>query len=257
VRGDDPEAADSEIPREHRDARASAGGTPGLVYEPELGESGADITLSETESHYAARVCRVESGERLRATDGRGRIAELTVLATRPGIVARIETVRAVARVGRAWVLSGAPEGTRDDWMVEKLAELGIERWIPIDTERARWREGGSRRSRWERLSIAALRQSGSAHKMDVDAIMPLDRALQLVPSDASRWMADPAGEPCPLDATSELTAVVCGPAPGFTPDERERILAAGFRRLRLARSTLRAETAAIAWASVWAASRP
>jgi 16S rRNA U1498 N3-methylase RsmE len=44
------------------------------------------------------------------------------------------------------------------------------------------------------------------------------------------------------------------GGAGGFTPGERRRLEAAGFEPVALARCRLRAETAAVAMAALWAA---
>ena len=53
----------------------------------------------------------------------------------------------------------------------------------------------------------------------------------------------------------ARLTVVV-GPEGGLTPDERERVLRAGFEAVRLAAHTLRFETAAVAAAAAAVAAR-
>jgi hypothetical protein len=50
------------------------------------------------------------------------------------------------------------------------------------------------------------------------------------------------------------LDRVAIGPASGFDPSEREALRNAGFTPICLASARLRTETAAVAWASLWAA---
>src|SRR5439155_23899909 len=128
-------------------------------YRPDLCAPGGEVELSPEEWHHAARVCRVREGDTLEATDGLGRLAVLRVRAVRANVRAELESIRFLPRSARAWVLTGMPEGGRVDWMVEKLAELGVERWLPLDCERSRGRDGAARRGRWERIAVAAMKQ--------------------------------------------------------------------------------------------------
>jgi RsmE family RNA methyltransferase len=54
----------------------------------------------------------------------------------------------------------------------------------------------------------------------------------------------------------SGTTAAVVGPAEGLTDDEKTSVLARGFVSINLAASRLRTETAALACACRWAATR-
>jgi 16S rRNA (uracil1498-N3)-methyltransferase len=149
-------------------------------------------------------------------------------------------------------VLCGAPEGERADWLVEKLAELGVATWQPVDCERAMWRKRGL--ARWDRLAIAALRQSRGAYRMEVREPLPLARAAAAVVTGGRRWLADPGGSPYPAGPGVDATEVVAvGPAGGFTAEEAGRLVELGFVPIRLAGNRLRTETAALTWASQWA----
>jgi len=75
---------------------------------------------------------------------------------------------------------------------------------------------------------------------------------------EGTRWLADPAGEPAPshLPAADGGAAAAIGPSSGFTEPERKALRGSGFTPVRLAATRLRTETAAVAAAALWAATR-
>jgi 16S rRNA (uracil1498-N3)-methyltransferase len=233
--------------------RSPAEATPGLVYVPDLQSAGATVTLSAPESHYVGRVCRARAGDRVTATDGRGRIANLRIAGVGARVSARVEVVDERERARRAWVLGGAPEGRRADWLVEKLAELGVERWQPLECERAGWGHQAGRAARWRRIAIAAMKQSRAAFLLEIADPLPLAQALRQLPTGATRWLARRDGAALPGAPVSGLSVAAVGPAAGFVSDEERAMVAEGFVPVRLAESRLRAETAALAWAAWWA----
>ena len=232
----------------------AAEATPALLYLPGLPVAGVRIELAAADSHYVARVCRARAGERVEATDGRGARAALRLIEVCERVVAEVESVTREAARPRAWVLCGAPEGERADWLVEKLAELGVERFVPVDASRGGWRRAAGRRARWERLAIAALRQSRRVRLMSVDDPVSLETALSSLPGEGSRWLAEAGGE-APARSVAGLAdpAVgLIGPAGGLDEREREIVIGASFVPLRLSDARLRTETAALAWAVWW-----
>lgn len=234
--------------------RSPASGVPAYIFVPELGGPGAPIRLSDDESRYVARVCRVRPGEHVRATDGRGVVADLRVESLEGGVRARIESLERFQRDRRAWVVTGAPERGREDWLVEKLAELDVERWIPVDCARSRWEDSRVRPDRWERVAIAAMRQSMSPYRLATEPPVALATAIDQVPEGAGRWVATADGETVSSQDLAPVEVVVVGPAQGFEPEESRMLERRGFRAIRLSARRLRTETAAIAWASRWSA---
>ena len=227
---------------------------PSFLWVPELAGEPAAVELSLEESHYLARVCRARPGARALATDGRGRLAELRILSLGRRARAEVERIERAVRRRRAWVWCGAPEGRRADWMVEKLAELGIEIWQPLECERVRWRGSQGVIERWRRLAVAALRQSRRRFIMEIRPPVTVEEAAGTLPEGSLRWLADPGGRrgvPPPAGVTCAIGVV--GPAAGFSGGERDRLAVLGFQAMCLADGRLRSETAALAWAAWWA----
>src|SRR5580765_1164658 len=183
--------------------RSRADTTPSFVYAAELAAVGERMTLSRDESHYVAHVCRARAGDVLRATDGRGAVASLEIVAIAPSVRVTVTALESRARGGRAWVLAGSPEGARADWMIEKLAELGVERFVPLVSERGRWDRSGARRARWERIAVSALRQSQGAYRLEVTDPTSIEKAIADLPADSVRWLASAGGASKRADGAS------------------------------------------------------
>jgi 16S rRNA (uracil1498-N3)-methyltransferase len=230
-----------------------ADAAPSLVFVPHLPGAGDEFALPPEEVHYLRRVCRARPGDRVRASDGAGTLASLELLSLADHGAGRVIERSFQAGDRQAWVLCGAPEGHRADWLVEKLAELGVRVFQPLELERARFDEASSRRERWERLTVAALRQSRSAWRLEIRPPVGLAEALAAVPDGANRWIGDREGERGLTPPGRSISVGVIGPSQGLAVHERERLADGGFRAIALADNRLRAETAALAWAAWWA----
>ncbi len=235
----------------------AADAAPAFVHVPGLAGAAERVVLEGDEAHYVARVVRAREGERLTATDGAGCVARLVVEQVRPDVRLRVEAREQRPAPARTELLCGAPEGERGDWLVEKCAELGVTRLLPVDCDTARWMEG-KRTERWTRLAIAALRQSRSAWLMQCAPVTALEDAIvALTPS--VRWLADAggAGPPGLPELGDHAVSGMVGPSSGCSGPERNLLLQNGFIAVRLAPSRLRTETAAVAMAALWAYCRP
>lgn len=237
--------------------RTPRSAAPSYLFLHELAGTAGRRTLEGEDAHYVARVVRAAEGERLTASDGRGTLATLTVVHTRPDVVVEVAEVRRAPERVQNELWCGAPEGERADWLIEKLGELGVSRFRPLQLEREPWRDAQRRRERWERLSVAALRQSRSAWRLEILEPLELPEALSGIPSETSlRIVADEQGafSAGPEEAAAQVRVAAIGPSSGFSAAERKRLAEAGFVPVGLALGRLRAETAAVALAARWAA---
>ena len=236
--------------------RSAADAAPSFLYLPDLAARPGEFTLDGEEARYLARVVRARGGERVTASDGAGSLATLVVERARPEVVLRVVERWTVPARARTRLLCGAPEGERGDWLVEKLAELGVSELVPVETQRTRW-PATHRRERWERLATAALRQSRAAWRLRIAAAVELGAGLAGIGA-GERWLADPRGTPgagMSVRPDQPMTGAV-GPSSGFSDDELKLLASNGFVSVRLAPIRLRTETAAVALAALWAAGR-
>jgi len=231
-----------------------ADAAPSWLLLPELGAVGERLEFSADDLHYLTRVCRVRAGERVTATDGRGGVAVLHLEADGPALRGSVESVEQRERSREAWLLCGAPEADRGDWLVEKLGELGVAVFQPVDCARGTWERAARRRDRWSRLTAAAVRQSRSPFRIELREPLPLAEALGRLPEGGSRWLADEAGPRKAAGVAGSPVVGAVGPAAGFDDPEWSSLRERGFEPMCLSGNRLRSETAALAWAAWWAA---
>src|SRR5437762_11748769 len=129
---------------------------PSWLLIPGLEQAQRRVVLPEDEAHHVVRVCRARIGDRLTATDGEGAVARLELESVGSVVEARVLELKHAERGREAWILCGAPEGARADWLVEKLAELGAARVPPIECAAGTWR--GALPERGRALFRAAIR---------------------------------------------------------------------------------------------------
>jgi 16S rRNA (uracil1498-N3)-methyltransferase len=233
---------------------------PGFLHLRAFPAVGQEFEPDEGEAHYLSRVVRARPGERVTASDGCGALATLEVLVSRPDVRLRVLARESIARRSVWTILCGAPEGDRADWLIEKLAELGVAVFQPVHTARAEWERADARRERWQRLAVAALRQSRSAWLLEIREPVALADWLAHAPSEPDsgerRVLASPAGTGAAVVTAPTQGAIVgaVGPSPGFSEDELNRLQMHGFEPIALAANRLRTETAAMALAGWWAA---
>ena len=209
---------------------------------------GSELRLEGARAHRLRDVLRLEAGAALAVFDGRGYERDATLSAVARGAVTlRLGAARAAAREPPVAVTLACafPRGRRGDWLVEKATELGVGAFASLEAERSVLHPGDGRLERWRRIAIEAAEQSGRAV---VPAFAPAP------PTAAVRLIADLAATATIPEALAAATPVAppwavvlyVGPEGGWSPAEREALLAEGVRPVVLGPRRLRVETAAI-----------
>jgi 16S rRNA (uracil1498-N3)-methyltransferase len=214
------------------------------------------IVLPIAEAHYVRDVLRLEAGSQLELFDDSGNVAT--------GIIKHVNTANVVVDVetiiqpsmGRATVTVAAavPKGDRADWMVEKLTELGVARFIPLVAERSVVVPAGRNKiERWERIAIESAKQSRRTGVMNIAPLTTLDEMISSVTTAIYFSTAADAISIGPaVDAIRlENVTLLIGPEGGWTENEKTRMKSAGFTAAALTSTILRVETAAVTAAAV------
>ena len=97
------------------------------------------VRLEESQAHHARHVLRLPDGSAIEVFDNAGNTAAGTLVYPDDSAAAvAVESVRPGRVEGvRLTVASAVPKAERADWLVEKLSELGVIRWIPLAAERS------------------------------------------------------------------------------------------------------------------------
>lgn len=231
---------------------------------------GPHATLTGAEAHHLAHVMRAKPGDQVMLFDGTG--FEFT---------ARIESVHknsielkvlekfAIDRESSVELTLAValPKGERQRWLIEKAVELGVAHLIPLITQRGVAQPSDSVVARLQRTVTEAAKQCGRNRLLAIAAARRWDEFASAaeVSATALRWMLHRGG--APLNAAwlsagrpqpaSVIAAI--GPEGGFSDEEVQSGIAAGWQMVDLGPRVLRVETAALtvaAWTSL-AAERP
>ena len=198
--------------------------------------------LNDDDLHHLSRVLRLRDGQSVTASDGRGRwrachFAGSALLAPDGDIVDERQPDR--QRV----VVFALTKGDKPELVVQKLTEIGVDRIVPMMSERsvAKWDADKSQRN-IERLRKVAREAAMQSRRATIPEIGPMFESVAAVVAEfgSAVALAEP-GAPSIVDF-SDVEVVVVGPEGGFSRAE----LDACSRHVSLPGEVLRAETAAI-----------
>ena len=217
--------------------------------------AGEEIALPEDVATHLLRVLRLQIGDACVLFNGDGHDYDARIVAigkreARAQVVAarRIDNESPL----RITLLQGIARGEKMDWILQKATELGVARIVPVNSERSEVRLDAQRAEKrlahWRGIVISACEQSGRAVIPDVAAPQSLAEAAGL--REGPGFILDPFAEASmsSLHAAGFSTcSIAIGPEGGWSPRDRELLLAAGYAGLRLGPRVLRTETAGIA----------
>lgn len=214
------------------------------------------VTLQGPEAHHLAVVCRLRPGDRVSLFNGDGREYPAEVVtAAKKSVALHVLAVESPAReLGqRLEVAAPLPKGDRGQFLIEKLTELGVTRFIPLRTQRSVVHPGEVRLDRLQRYVIEASKQCSRNVLLRVDPLREWADLCRDVDLPARRWLGNPGAPrvPC-LPLVDTICAV--GPEGGFTDQEVAAAQDAGWQPVGLGPRILRVETAALVLAALGAA---
>ncbi len=208
------------------------------------------LVLGEDAAHHA-RVRRIAVGAPITVRDGSGTTASGTLVRMgKQHLELEVESPRCPPPLPPVHLLVPVADKERMLLLAEKATELGVTTWRPVLWRRSRSvagrGEGPMFAQKVEARMIGALLQSEGAWLPQRFMESNAERAIAALPSDGTRLLLDPEGDPIASVAMIGPVVIAVGPEGGFEPDETERLMDAGFRRVAIAGGILRMETAAI-----------
>jgi 16S rRNA (uracil1498-N3)-methyltransferase len=209
------------------------------------------ITLSGPEAYHLAAVCRARPGDAICLFNGDG--AEYPALVrqvAKKHVELDVQDRECPARERgfRLEIAAPLPKSDRGDFLIEKLTELGVTCFVPLQTTRSVVHPRLTKLDRLQRAVIEASKQCGRNILMRIDPLTKWSDYLVRTDLPAQRLVAHPGGEE--WQRTAGDTAIALGPEGGFDDEEIAAAIAEGWCVIGLGPRTLRIETAAIALAA-------
>jgi 16S rRNA (uracil1498-N3)-methyltransferase len=233
-----------------------------LFYSPPDTVAGDTVVFPSEEAHHALRVMRVKTGDQVAATDGEGvwyRV-ELEVVG-RKSLIGRILERR--SNVGEpdynlTLYLAILKNSTRFEWVIEKAAELGVSKIVPVVSRRTE--KSRVKASRLKGIAVAAMKQCGRSRVVELSEPIKFRKLMKDATSDDElkyicHETASSSTELSGLldqNGVSKNSRVLVGPEGGFSEDELHQAIEQGYRVASLGPRRLRAETAAIVVATTF-----
>lgn len=214
-----------------------------------------EYQLDGPEAHHLSAVRRIPVGARITLFNGDGREYPADVLSVGKRSVALqvLEAVEADRELPFSLVIASAlPKGDRADFLIEKLTELGVTRFVPLITARAVVQPKPNVVEKFGRAVIEASKQCGRNRLMAVDFPQKWRTFVHIKGLPATRVVLHTGPGLVKLSSVGGC-AVAVGPEGGFTSDEIAFALASGWSTASLGSRVLRVETAAIAAAAILA----
>ncbi|PRX35457.1 16S rRNA (uracil1498-N3)-methyltransferase [Meinhardsimonia xiamenensis] len=218
--------------------------------------AGQSVSLTREQAHYLFNVMRLGPGARvllINSRDGEW-LAEVLEAGKRAGRLAVLEQTRPLQPPPDLWLLFAPIKKARTDFIVEKAAEMGAARILPVQTEFTNAER--IRRDRLQAHAVEAIEQCGGTYVPPVEELQPLDRLLAGWTPERRIMFADESlvGARAALEgAAPGPWAILIGPEGGFSPAERARLRSLDFVvPVSLGPRILRADTAAVAAMTVW-----
>ncbi|WP_058246028.1 16S rRNA (uracil(1498)-N(3))-methyltransferase [Tropicibacter naphthalenivorans] len=226
-----------------------------LYVEHPLGEE-QPVELTKPQAHYLFGVMRQAVGGEVALFNGRDGEwrAQITSAGKRGGELLCLEQTAPLMVPPDLWLCFAPIKKARTDFIVEKAAEMGARRIIPMQTEFT-----NAERIRQDRLqahAVEAAEQCGGTFVPEVDDLQRMSALLDGWDATRRIMFCDEAkvGEAFDLGAAERGPwAIFIGPEGGFSEPERARLHGLTHAHpVALGPRILRADTAAVAALTLW-----
>lgn len=221
---------------------------------------GQPVTLTQAQAHYLFGVMRLKVGAQVLVFDGQNGefLAQVAKAGKRGGELDVLKATKPLHMPPDVWLVFAPIKKARTDFIVEKAAEMGAMRIVPIQT--AFTNSSRIQRERLQAHAVEAAEQCGGTYVPEVAELTKFDRLL--ADWDPARQImfcdeATAGDAPLPFSSASDGPtgpwAIFIGPEGGFSDAERTKLRAMGCAHVaQLGPRILRADTAAVAALTLW-----
>ena len=219
--------------------------------------------LPDEEARHCVRVLRKNIGDEIVIVDGKGkrffcRISSISRHNVEVEIL-RTETVPCHWHPKIEIAVAPTKNADRIEWMVEKLTEMGIDRFTPLKCEHSERKN--INQERLNRIAVSAMKQSLKATCPEIDELTSFQQYVN-EPFEGDKFICycdndKPRETLLDLKYSKRPVRILIGPEGDFSKEEVEEAFKMNYKPITLGESRLRTETAGlIACADVHAVRR-
>lgn len=208
------------------------------------------IELSDEVSRRLRTVLRAQAGDKVEIlTASKLASGEIGIIGKR-GITVKIENARDVLKPDYSFtVYQCLAKREYMDFMVEKYAELGVTRLVPVISSRSLNALKDNTVERFASIAVEAALQSENEFVMEISAPIKLEKIKK--GDGANILFHERVGKTEKPTVTGKAADIIIGPEGGFTDKETQYLVNAGFEAYTPINSVLKAETAAVLFAGL------
>ncbi|HQW84356.1 MAG TPA: 16S rRNA (uracil(1498)-N(3))-methyltransferase [Ferruginibacter sp.] len=227
-----------------------------FFYSEDVVVTDADVVLNEANSKHIVQVLRMQNGDQLQITNGKGNlfIAEITDNNRKRCAAKILQTSSHQPAANYITVaISLIKNNSRFEWFLEKATEIGVREIIPILCERTE--KTTVKADRLKNILVSAMLQSQQTwlpvlHEPAkfnnlINSANQQQKFIAHCINDTKRNLADVNNE----SLSSKI--ILIGPEGDFTPQEIELALQNHFIAVSLGNTRLRTETAGMVAATL------
>jgi len=209
-----------------------------------------EIILDEDNSRHVIQVLRMQKGEALQLTDGKGWVLT-AVISDDHKKKCKVSVTAAAQQPARekkvTVAMSLLKNASRFEWFLEKATEIGVSHIIPLLCQRTEKQH--FRQDRMQQILVSALLQSQQAWLPGLQAPTPVREVIARAEQE-QRYIAHCLEEK-KQGLQGQEGLILIGPEGDFTREEIDQAMERGFLPVTLGETRLRTETAGVVAATL------
>ncbi|MDO5577523.1 MAG: RsmE family RNA methyltransferase [Fibrobacter sp.] len=215
------------------------------------------LFLDSSETHHAVNVLRLQTGDKFKATDGKGCIYTCVADSISGNVLTGTILEKQIhdRSISSIRVITGITDKEHFEELIMNCTALGIHNITPADTEfsqKSWWQKSWEKQyGRFRSKMISATKQSFFPFVPILDT--PATLAKINFGESSSVFVADPLGVPfqmIPDESLQQNISCIVGPPGGFSKDEIDFFKEKQFRFIKIGPNRLRTELAVVAFCS-------
>jgi 16S rRNA (uracil1498-N3)-methyltransferase len=234
-----------------------------FFYKEDIDLTTTNVVLDEATSKHIVQVLRMQNGEQLQLTNGKGNLftAEITDDNRKKCAVTIVKTINhQLSTINITIAISLIKNTTRFEWFLEKATEVGVTEIIPLICERTE--KTNFKMERMKSILVSAMLQSQQCWLPVLHQPAPYKKLLEGFKTlqeleMQQKFIAHCEDENNKVSLTSKLLnpstskLILLGPEGDFTKNEIELALQNNFIPVALGETRLRTETAGVVAATI------